>query len=306
MPGPSRLRWRSVVAVGLTSLVFAAASQSPPAEPNGDGSTLQVLQCQVEQALPTPPAEASQGGFHFVFESLGGTAVDGRACTVHRIRNLQGSPPTPVRWSAGSEVLADVVGLPRCTQDDECAWIEVARYFDGDFLGGDTLVSYGLNADSFHEETPALVAFASPDTSTAAASVGTEIVGTVVTLAGVEVAIDLVVRSRLERSEDEVVLVYEVSATDDSQLDGSRITLAWEAFDLLPMGALPAGDDGSTFRSLATGEPVAAGRSGDTVSLRLSAASVVYRDPLALVVLAAGSDEVLMRVPLPAFLPGGG
>lgn len=306
MPGPSRPCWRNVIAVGLTSLVFAAASQSPPADPVGDGSTQQVLQCQVEQALPTPPAEASQGGFHFVFESLGGTAVDGRACTVYRIRNLQGSPPTPVRWSAGSEVLADVVGLPRCPRDEECEWLEVARYFDGDFVDGDTLVSYGLNADSFHEETPGLVAFASPDTAAAAASVGTEIVGTVVTRDGVEVAIDLVVRSRLERSEEVVVLVYEVSAADDSQLDGSRFTLAWEAFDSLSPGALPAGDGESPFRSLATGEPVAARRSGDTVSVRLSAGSVVYRDPLSLVVLAAGTDEVLMRVPLPAFLPGGG
>lgn len=305
MPGHVRLFWRIAAAVGLFTLVFAAVAQTPPAVPGGEGDRLQVLQCQVELALPTPPAEASQGGFHFAYESLGGTALDGRACTVYRIRNLQGSPPTPVRWSAGSEVLADVVGLPRCPQDEECEWIEVARYFDGDFLGGDTLLSYGLNADSFHEESPGLVAFASPDTEAAAASVGTEIVGTVVTQDGTEVSIDLVVRSRLERGQGGVVLIYEVTAEDAAQLDGSLFTLAWEAFDELAPHSLPTGDGASPFRTLTTGEPVAAQREGDTVSVRLTVESVVYEDPLSLVVMAAGSGEVLMRVPLPAFLPGG-
>ena len=167
---------RATTAVGLllSTLVAAAQEGVGPGAPAG---TARVLECLVAERLPAPPAEAREGGFAFVFESLGGTAVDGRACTVYRLRNLAGSPPTPVRWTAGSEVLVDVAALARCR--DECPWFEVARYFDGGFVGGETRVGYGLNADSFHAASPGLVALGFPDAGARAAGVGTEIVGTV-------------------------------------------------------------------------------------------------------------------------------
>ena len=305
MSDQGRSAGRAVRAVLILSAVITAAAQAPPDEQGEVGGAVQVLKCQVEQALPTPPAEAGQGGFRFVFESLGGTAVDGRACTVYRLRNTRGSPPTPVRWSAGSEVLADVAGLPRCPPDAECEWMEIARYFDGDFVHGDTLVSYGLNADSFHEESPGLVAFASPDTAAVAASVGTEVVGTVEAPGGHRVAVDLVVKSRIERAEGGALLIYEVTAADESQLDGSRFTLAWEAFDLLPAGSLPAPEGASPFRTLETGEVVGADRDGDTVRVTLLTGPVAYIDPLHLVLRDAETGAALMRVHMPAFLPRG-
>ncbi len=303
MTDAGRRSRRAARAVGLLLCVFGAAAQSD--EPAGAATPSQVLRCQVVEALPTPPAEAREGGFAFVFESLGGTADDGRACTVYRLRNLPGSPPTPVKWSAGTEVLAEVAGLPRCPEDAACEWFEVARYFDGDFVNGDTLVSYGLNADSFRLESPGLVSFASPDTGAAAASVGTQVVGTVITAEGEEVALDLIVKSRIERGEQGTVLVYEATSAEDSQLDGSRLVLAWEAFDLIPPGALDMGGSAAPFRSPTSGAAVSTERDGDTVSVRIAASAVSYLDRLSLLVLSPDDGELLLRVPMPAFVPGG-
>src|SRR5690554_1229939 len=166
MPSPLRPWARAMAAVGLVSCYLLAAAQ----DGQGPAATRQVLACQVAESLPAPPAEAREGGFGFVFESLGGTAVDGRACTVYRLRNLAGSPPTPVRWVAGSDVLVDGARLARCRDDADCAWFEVARYFEGDVVDGDTVLGYGLNADSFQAVTPGLVGFPAPDVGAAAAS----------------------------------------------------------------------------------------------------------------------------------------
>lgn len=80
---------------------------------------VQTLDCLVDEALPNPPQLAAEGGFSLFYQSLGGVASDGRACTVHRVMNAAGSPPTPVRWRAGEEVLIDMArtGLIESEQD---------------------------------------------------------------------------------------------------------------------------------------------------------------------------------------------
>ncbi len=293
---------RAMAAVGLLFCHLTATAQDSPVTPAG---AEQVLACIVADSLPAPPAEAKEGGFGFVFESLGGTAVDGRACTVYRLRNLPGSPPTPVRWVAGSEVLVDGARLARCTGEEDCVWFEVARYFDGGYLGGDTVLGYGLNADSFRVASRGLVALSFPDVGAAAAGVGTELVGTVVDSSDREVALDLVVRSRLEREGDELLLVYEATSNDPSQLDGSRFVLAWEAFDLLPAGAVGGAGAVGPFRTLAGRAVVPASPAGPgAVVVRLPAAAAVYQDGLALTVREPGEGgEDLLTVTLPAFLP---
>ena len=293
-----------MAAVGLVSCYLLAAAQ----DGQGPAATRQVLACQVAESLPAPPAEAREGGFGFVYESLGGTAVDGRACTVYRLRNLAGSPPTPVRWVAGSEVLVDVARLSRCGTDEECVWFEVARYFDGGYVGGDTEIGYGLNADSFRHASPGLVAIGFPDVGAAAATVGTELVGTVLDAQERPAVLDLVVKSRLERGDEGLVLVYEATADDPSQLDGSRFVLAWEAFDLLPTraGEQPAGEGAGPFRAFTGGAvvPVTHAEPG-AVSVRVPAGSAVFEDRLVLEVREPGSDGAgLLTVLLPAFLPG--
>src|SRR5690606_10838791 len=214
MPDPRCPAVRALTAAATLCLCVSHASAPGGQAAGGPDAATTVLACQVAQSLPVPPAEAREGGFAFVFESLGGTAADGRACTAYRLRNLPGSPPTPVRWAAGSEVLVDVARLARCPRDQECPWLEVARYFDGDFVGGETTIGSGLHADSFPVTSPGLVAFSSPDVGAAAASVGTEVAGTVVDSQGRAVALDLVVKSRFERGEDGLTLVYEATADD--------------------------------------------------------------------------------------------
>lgn len=301
-----RRRWaHATTAVGmlLGSLLATAQDARGPGAPLG---AAQVLQCLVAESLPAPPAEAREGGFAFVFESLGGTAVDGRACTVYRLRNLPGSPPTPVRWTAGSEVLVDVGALARCR--DECPWFEVARYFDGGFVGGETQVGYWLNADSYRAASPGLVALGFPDQGAAAASVGTELVGTVADAEGNEVALDLVVKSRFERDEEGLTLVFEATADDPSQLEGRRFVLAWEAFDRMPgiADGEQSGVDEGPFRGLAVGGVVpVTHREAGAVSVRVPAGSAVYEGGLALEVREPGPEgDVLLTVTLPAFLPG--
>src|SRR5690606_3853471 len=183
--------------------------------------------------------------------------------------------------------------------------LEVARYFDGDFVGGETTIGYDLNADSFHVTSPGLVAFSSPDVGAAAASVGTEAARTVVDSQGRAVALDLVVRSRLRRGEDGLTLVYEATADDLTQLDGTRFVLAWEAFDLLPGAADAAVTGPSPFRAAATGAFVpVTHRAPGAVSVRVPAGGAAYRDLLTLTVRERGAGGAdLLTVVVPAFLP---
>jgi hypothetical protein len=299
MPGLVRLCARATSAVGLLLASTLAVAQ------DGQGfGARQVLACLVAESLPAPPAEAREGGFAFVFESLGGTAVDGRACTVYRLRNLPGSPPTPVRWSTGSEVLVDVASLARCREEAACAWFEVARYFDGAYVGGETVIGYGLNADSFRIASPGLVAISFPDLGATAASVGTELVGTLVDSEGREVVLDLVVKSRIERGEDGLVLVYEAQAGDPSQLGGSHFVLAWEALDDLPPDAVAPGGMGP-FRARSSGEAVpSVTTEPGLVAVVVTSDAAVYEDALLLTVREAGEGGAdLLTVVLPAFLP---
>ncbi len=297
---PSQLR--QLVSAALIASFLAGAPSTGAQSVADRAAANQVLGCVVDVSVPSPPARASEGGFAFEFESLGGTALDGRTCAVYRLRNLPGSPPTPVRWSAGNEVLITITGLARCRGDLPCEWLEVARYFEGDVVSGDTLLGYGLNADSFVASSDALVGFPSPDVQASAASVGTELVGTLVDPEGGLVSLDLVVKSRLERDGDLITLVYEATASDPSQLDGSRFVLYWEALDEV---AVDHQGEGGLFRSSLRGTVVPAVREDGVVSVRMTAASAVFRDGLTLEVREPEmSGRTLLTVTLPAFLPG--
>lgn len=309
--GPPQL----ALALAVVSLLVAAAPDDPTEAP----SATKVLGCLVERELPSPAGQATAGGFAFSFQSLGGLAEDGRSCTVYRLRNAAGSPPTPVRWLAGEEVLVDVARLRRCgTQSQvECGWFEVARYFDGDIDGGRTQLAFGLNADSFRVENDGLVARTDPDLGATNASVGTEIVGTLTLADGSEVGLDLIVKSRFERRAGAIELIYEVSAADPRLLSGESVAMIWQHRGGVPgdgaEGGLrpPASGAGAFAPFLAlpgqSGEghqALEATRRGDTVAVRRSVAELAYAPDLRLDFVEPGRPEVvLLSVPLPAFVP---
>src|SRR5690606_16000016 len=116
MPSTStaqRPRAPRAVAVAMTIClsVWGAAQEATADAIDDTPIGAQTLNCVVDEALPNPPETAAEGGFSFFFQSLAGTATDGRACTVHRVMNLPDSPPTPVRWRAGDELLIDMARL---------------------------------------------------------------------------------------------------------------------------------------------------------------------------------------------------
>ncbi|HET8986771.1 MAG TPA: hypothetical protein VFN03_13530 [Trueperaceae bacterium] len=309
----SHERVRGATFVGaLCALLIASAT---PASAQGDEAIgelapgTQVLNCLVDRALPVEPAVAADGGFSFQFQALAGTAVDGRSCTVHRLRNSPGGPPTPVRWLAEGELLVDKARLGRCDDDDSCEWVEVARYFDGGFELSDSTLGYGINADQFTSVTASLVAVTGPDLGAITASVGTEVDGTVQLADESEVEIAFTVRSRLRREDGgRLTLVYELQTTTSALQPGGQLALVWDA--IIPSGEGGEGGvtDGSDspFLGLATrfarDGRVALGP--DTYALELPVDALTY-DPQARlsVVERSRPDYVLLSVPMPAFLP---
>lgn len=282
---------------------FAAATE--PAE------DLQVLDCSVAQALPSPAAEAADGGFNFAYQSLGGLTDDGRSCTVYRLRNRPGSPPTPVRWQAGDEVLVDLARLKRCGSEEECPWFEVASYFEGRFEGAKSQLSFGLNADSFRLQSDSLVASPDPDVGASSASVGTEVVGTITLADESEVEVDLLVKSRFERRDGVVVLIYEVTAADPGLLSGDLIRLAWSGSGDPSGPQLPVDARSLPFISLPLGSTrgstdLTAERGDETVAVEVVASGFEFVSGLRLSVVETSRPEVsLLSVPLPAFVPSG-
>lgn len=303
----------------LAALSFGVTAAPP--DPVEVEEPQQVLGCLIELELPSPAAEAAEGGFAFSYQSLGGEATDGRSCTVYRLRNAVGSPPTPVRWLAGSEVLVDLARLQRCSSAEECPYFEVARYFDGEFLGGATQLSFGLNADSFSVVDDGLVARTAPDVGATNASVGTEVVGALTLDDGSEVALDLVVKSRFERRDGAIALIYEVVSADPGLLSGERVALVWHRRGGPEAAHTGAGvvRDGSLPRSAAPflALPDAAGdarpglgpdaldvrRAEGVVAVERLVDDLAYVDDLQLDFVEPGRpDVVLLSVPLPAFV----
>lgn len=315
-PQTARLeKWVGPLASLLLLAVFHLGAAADPPDPAEVLEPVQVLGCLVDRELPSPAASAEDGGFSFSYQSLGGLAEDGRSCTVYRLRNTAGRPPTPVRWLAGGEVLVDFARLARCATDEECAWLEIARYFDGDVIGSDTRLSFGLNADSFSVEDDGLVARTAPDVGATNASVGTEVVGRLTLSDGTDVELDLIVKSRFERRQGVIALIYELTASDEALLNGEQIALVWrrrggDGPNGAPHGGVRTPRDFAPFLSLpgqpslGVGQAFEVSRSSGGVSLVRLVDELSFEPGLLLDFVEADQpDTVLLSVPLPAFLP---
>ncbi|MFO7543878.1 MAG: hypothetical protein R6W77_00115 [Trueperaceae bacterium] len=322
-PRPLRI---GAFAWALPSFLLLAAALGQGADPATDPSATPddaVLLCRVIDRVPQAEAEVEEGGFAFAYQSVAGELDDGRRCTVYRLRNLPGRPPTPVRWNAGETVLVEAARLARCADASTCAWLEIARYFDGTVQVGETRLSFGLNADSFHHTSEGLVAATEPDVGAASASVGSEIVARLALADGSDFDLHVIVKSRFERGRDGLVLIYDVTSQDPGTLDGSSVRFVWDAFAstpsaverlldrettpfLVPERSGPgAAPDGSAEGALA-GTPRVQ-RAGDTIALLVPVDRFHYTPDLVLRVVEAGDPQTaLLIIPMPAFVPGAG
>ena len=289
-------------------LLCIAAQAAATGEIDGTPIGARTLNCVVDEAVPNPPETAAEGGFAFFYQSLAGTATDGRACTVHRVMNLSDSPPTPVRWRAGDELLIDMARLARCNEGSPCEWFAVARYFDGGFDHGPARLGFGLNADAFEVDTQSLLAVTNPDLGALTASVGTEISGTVVTSDGRSLTVSFTVKSRLVRRDGgSMSLVYEVVTTSPELRGGGELALVWEALDLVDAAAAALqADDEAPF--LTSAQARAGGGSimlgPDSYGVEVDVEEIAYDPDLTIgLVERANPEETLLVVPMPAFLP---
>lgn len=307
-PFPSRLP----ILLLLLLLAFVAAAQdAPPAE------DARLLNCNVDAHVPDRPGSAEEGGYAFEFQSLRGGTDDDRACTVYRLRNTPGKPPTPLRWVMGDETIVDKVRLARCREGEEgCPWLAFARYFPGAIDANLSTISYGLNADAYDRQADTFMTSVSvrdADVAEAdavlASSVGTELAGTFVDAAGEPFDLHLLVKSRFETDPDGGRrLIYEIDDLGGSGALGSgAIRVAWEALTGVP--ALRAALDGDGAASAGTPSAphasVAIDRGPDHLHLAIDAADFVLDDAFVLEVYAGDADEPLASVPMPAYVPRG-
>lgn len=310
----------------LLTLVLPCTALGQGGDPATGSSTTPedaVLRCRVLDRVPRSEAEVEQGGFAFVYQSVAGELEDGRRCTVYRLRNLPGRPPTPVRWRAGDAVLVDAARLGRCSDAATCAWLEIARYFEGDVLVGETRLSFGLNADSFHHTGEGLVAATEPNVGAASTSVGSEIVARLTLADDRDYDLHVLVKSYFVRDRDGLDLVFDVTSEDPSALDGSTVLFVWDAFAFVPRqvssaldretgpfsvppgsgpGAAPAGGAEEAI----AGEPRVR-RAGDTFALVVPVDEFHFLPDLVLRVVEANDARTpLLSIPMPAFVPGAG
>jgi len=314
------------------AIVWALLLLLPPSVVQGQGADDAtaatddvVLQCRVVDRLPAAEAEVEEGGFAFVYQSVAGSLADGRSCTVYRLRNLPGRPPTPVRWRAGGEVLVDAARLARCADANACDWLEVARYFEGEVEAGETQLSFGLNADSFHHQDRGLVAVTQPSLGAAQASVGSEVLARLTLADESTLVLHVVVKSRFVRGPDGLELVYDVVSDDPTALDGSRVRFVWEAFAGAPqpLARLLDRDDGMPFAIPDDGAWEAPGSVGasDTdlagaprlvheqgaVAVVVPVERFAYLADLTLYVVDTSDPATpLLSIAMPAFVPGDG
>lgn len=318
LPRPYRLRValraRTTAGSALILLMWGAAQVVAQGATTGaiDNTPIgaQTLNCVVNEALPNPPETAAEGGFSFYFQSLAGVATDGRACTVHRVMNAAGGPPTPVRWLAGDEPLIEMARLGRCNEDAPCEWFAVARYFDGGFDHGPSRLGFGLNADAFEMGTQSLLAVTNPNVGGLTASVGTEVAGTVETADGRSLAVAFTVKSRLVRSDGGAMsLIYEVVTTSPELRPGGELALVWQVFELVQAAAAAVADDGDAPFLVLEPARAAAGTGTvvlgpDSYAVHVPAEELSYSPELTIsVVERSRPEETLLVVPMPAFLP---
>jgi hypothetical protein len=293
----------------LLLLLFAFVADAQDAPPADDA---RLLNCNVDAHVPDRPGQADQGGYAFEFQSLRGGTDDDRACTVYRVRNTPGKPPTPLRWTIGDEAIVDKVRLARCREgEDGCPWLAFARYFPGAIDANLSTISYGLNADAYERQADTFMTSVSvrdADVAEAdavlASSVGTELAGTFLDAAGDRYELHLLVKSRFETGEDGGRrLIYEIDDLSGSGALGSgALRIAWDALAGVPELRAALGDgDASVTRPAAAA--VAIDRGPDHLYLAIDAADFVLDEAFVLEVYAAAGDEPLASVPMPAYVP---
>lgn len=287
----------------VLALAHAVAQDAPP-DPDAD----RVLNCLVDARLPEAPAPAEDGGYRFEVQTLRGTTDDDRSCTVYRLRNTPGKPPTPFRWTLGEETLVDKARLSRCDEGaGSCPWLAFARYFPGGVDPNLSVVSYGLNADAYHQQTDTFMTSVSVRESDVAeadgilaSSVGTELAGLFPTADGDVIALHLIVKSRFEPDPDGGRrLLYEIDdLSGDGMLGSGAVRVEWDALDAID--GVAALLDGAADPSLGRVDGA-----DDHLYVVLRAKEFVLDERFLLRVFAAGDDEPLATVEMPAYVPVG-
>jgi hypothetical protein len=270
--------------------------------------------CVVDAPLPEEPAAAVQGGFQFEYQSFRGVTDDDRVCTVYRLRNTADKPPTPFRWMLADEPVVEKARLGRCDgSSDTCPWMTFVKYFAGAIDTNLSTLSYGLNADAFHEQATTYLSHASIDASaraeesgTTASSVGTEIAGTFESVDGSDVAVHAVVKSRFEPDPDGgFVLVYEIEDLAGSGAVGSgALRFAWDAFAAVePVADLlaRAGDTGPADVAVeGVGTLV---RTANALTISVPADAFTLEERFLFHVSEPGGQEPVVTVSMAAYVP---
>lgn len=280
------------------------------AQSEGTGEPVRLLNCRIEGHVPESPGVAQQGGYGFEYQSLRGVTEDDRACTVYRLKNTPDKPPTPFRWTLGDEVVVDKVRLPRCGGGaDECPWLSFAKYFPGAIDTNLSVLSYGLNADAYHEQTDTYmntVGLTDSEVAEArdigASSVGTEIEGKFLNADDEPLPLHLIVKSRFEPDPaGATMLVYEIEdlagggalLSDDVRIEWDALSVVPEVVALLVEGAQEA--DATADATASTGP--------NRLEVRVPARAFVLDDSFEFRIFAAGEPEPLVVVDMPAYVP---
>lgn len=292
------------IIAALLGLAFVWAQNEVPQH--------ELLGCAVADPLPEPPATAGQGGFGFEYQSFRGATEDGRVCTVYRLRNAPERPPTPFRWMLGDEPVVEKARLGRCTSQSECPWMSFVKYFAGAIDTNLSTLSYGLNADAFHEQATTYLSHASIDGSeaaeaseVAASSVGIEVQGVFTTAADVPVEVHLLVKSRFEpHPEGGSVLVYEVEDLlgSGAVTGAGPVRITWDALEIDPVKRVLSYGP-STSAAAAAAETDSVSISADALSVRVRADRFLRDDSFAFHVYASDDPEPLVTVPMAAYVP---
>lgn len=300
----------TVIAIVLAVGLGLAAAQEAQA---GDGAG-RVQNCLVDAPLPQEPATAEQGGFQFEYQSFRGDTEDGRVCTVYRLRNAPDKPPTPFRWVLGNEPIVDKARLGRCGAGSEgCPWVAFVKYFAGEIDTNLSTLSYGLNADAFHEQATTYLSHASvadPTTAQAAgvdaSSVGTEIVGTFEAESGAPLDVHLLVKSRFEPNpEGGVFLIYEIDdLAGTGALSEGPLRVAWDALEAIdPVARLLERAQSTASREVTIDGVGTLTRTADALAISIPADDFALDEDFGFRVLVGDDPEPVVSVQMGAYVP---
>ena len=306
---------RRFAAIAIVCAVAVGAVSAQDVATATDGERVQ--NCLVDDPLPQEPATAEQGGFLFEYQSFRGETEDGRVCTVYRLRNAPDKPPTPFRWTLGEEPIVDKARLGRCGADQpSCPWTVFVKYFAGRIDTNLSTLSYGLNADAFHEQATTYLSHASVEDPASAralgveaSSVGTEIVGTFEDAEGEPLDVHLLVKSRFEPSPDGgVFLIYEIDdLSGDGVLTSDELRVAWDALAAIgPVARLLAQADDTGASEASIDGVGSLTRTSDALAVAIRATGFVLDQSFGFRVFVGEDPEPAVAVRMGAYVPATG